>query len=72
MSRIVRIGTSHGIVIPAATLEAANLRPGEEVELHPVQDGVVIVAADSPSGKALAATLKSFEDHAGVYRKLAE
>ena len=45
-TRLVRIGSHHGLRIPKLLLEQANL--GEEVELELLQDRIVIRAARRP------------------------
>jgi antitoxin component of MazEF toxin-antitoxin module len=72
VSKISRIGSSNGVIIPAAILKAANLRPQDEVILVAVQDGVVVVARNSPIGKAVAATLDIMDQYEDTFRKLAK
>lgn len=69
MKRTVRI-TDQGILVPRDVLEAAGL--AGNAELIAFDGGVLVLDPASPGGRAVAASLESFDRFDGTYRKLAE
>jgi putative addiction module antidote len=72
MARITKIGNSHGVALSKEELAKSGLVPGDEVTTLPVQDGVLVVAANSQRGKMFQAALSDMDARPDVYRKLAE
>lgn len=72
MPNIIRIGNSHGVVLDKETLSAANLRPGDEVVIGTVRDGIVVQAKLSARGSLIAAMNQSMDENSAVYRILAK
>lgn len=71
MPKITKIGSSHGVVIPAATLAQANLKPDDQVVVAPIQDGVLVVAEASAGGRMAAAMLANMDRYGDTFRMLA-
>ena len=72
MAKIAKHGNSIGVSLPKEDLAAAGLVLGDEVSTLPVQDGILIVASNSPRAKMFAAALDDMSRRPDVYRKLAE
>lgn len=72
MPKLTKFGNSTGVTLPAADLARAGLNVGDEMVVTPVQDGVLLTAADSARGRMLAAAMADMEARPAVYRKLAE
>lgn len=71
MPKITPIGKSNGVVLSSNTLQAANLQPGDQVVMSPIQDGVVVAARNSATGAMVEAAEASFKTFAETYRILA-
>lgn len=72
MPRITKFGNSLGVTLSKESLAAAGLVQGDEVELMPVQDGILVVASSSPRGKMFQAAMADMDKRPATYRKLAE
>jgi len=71
MPRIQKIGNSHGIVVSATALAQANLVPGDRMVMAPLQDGIVIAAEGSATGRMLSAMLEGMDQYSETFRTLA-
>lgn len=70
MPKITKIGSSHGVVIPARTLVQANLMPDDAVVIAPLQDGVLVASEQSAAGLMISGMLDSMDRFAESYRIL--
>lgn len=71
MTKIQRIGNSHGIILKAAELAQSNLSPGDDMIIAPVQDGMLVAAQGSATGRMVAGMLDSMDRFGETYRTLA-
>lgn len=72
MNRIIKRDDVAGVTLPDETLSRAGLAVGDEVDVHPVQDGVLVISKASAQGRMLAAALGDMERRPDLYRRLAE
>ncbi len=42
VKKITKVGNSWAILLPAEIMQSAGLEPGEECELHPKKEGVLL------------------------------
>ena len=71
MPEIQRIGNSHGVVLPSTALAQANIGPGDQMVVAPVQDGILMAAEGSATGRMVAGMLDSMDRFGETYRTLA-
>jgi len=71
MAKLTKIGNSHGVVIPSATMLQANLHPDDQVVLAPLQDAVLVVAEGSAAGRMVSAMMNAMDNYSDTYRLLA-
>lgn len=71
MPKIQRIGSSHGVILSANTLAQSNLAPGDQLVVAPIQDGVLVAAEGSATGRMVAGMLDSMDRFGETYRTLA-
>lgn len=71
MPKIQRIGNSHGVVLPSNVLAQGNISPGDHMIVAPVQDGIVMAAEGSATGRMVAGMLDSMDRFGETYRTLA-
>lgn len=70
MSKILKIGNSHGVIIDSQTRAEAGLAPGDDVVMAPVEDGVYITKRGTKTAAVFEAANALMQRNARVYEIL--
>lgn len=70
MSKILKIGNSHGVILDAETRKQAGLAPGDEMVMAPVEDGVFITKKGTKTAAVFTAGIALMERDSRVFEIL--
>ena len=71
-TKITKVGNSSAVVIPKEIMERLNLKQGDQINLEPSSEGVLLSVYDKEKLKQLEMARKIMADNRNLLKKLAQ